>query len=308
METTNTKKIKKRKKKKKDKSNNDNNKPNKKDKKGKCIKLKTKNFPPKKDKKNKKHNKNKDTKIKVEFNTVNINNNEPLKYNDLELNTFDYEKALLYDKRTFKECYLSLLKTNHLLIFSFYCNNKDYNPQIIKIFLFFFFFAVNFTVNAIFFNDETMHKIYTDQGAYNFIYQIPQIIYSSLISEILNSIIKYLSLPEKDVIEIKNEKSNDNLDLIAKKTLKKIKIKFVLFFIFTIVLLSGFTFYISCFCGVYINTQVHLIKDSFISFFLSLVYPFGYFILACILRLNSLNSKNKDKGCLYKLSQFIQDF
>ena len=166
---------------------------------------------------------------------------------------------------------------------------------------------MNFTVNALFFNDATMHKIYTDEGSYNFIYQIPQIIYSSLISQIINCIIKYLSLPESDVILIKNEKTSDNLDIMAEKTLTKIKIKFVLFFVFTFVLLSGFTFYISCFCGVYINTQMHLIKDSVISFFLSLVYPFGYFIIACLLRLFSLNSKDKNKECLYKISQFIQD-
>ena len=152
-----------------------------------------------------------------------------------------------------------------------------------------------------------MHKIYIDEGSYNFVYQIPQIIYSSIISGILTFIIKYLSLPEQDVITIKNEKENNNLDIMGRKTLIKIKIKFIFFCIFTFLILSGFTFYISCFCCVYINTQVHLIKDSLISFFLSFVYPLVYFILACALRLCSLNSKNKDKKCLYKISQFIQD-
>ena len=82
-----------------------------------------------------------------------------LEYNDNELNSLLYEKAILYDKRTFVQYYVSLLKNKHLLIFSFYSNNNDYNSQIIKIFLFIFFFAVHFTVNALFFNDNTMHKI-----------------------------------------------------------------------------------------------------------------------------------------------------
>ena len=312
---TSSKKLKKINKiKNKNKKNNKkdiNNKTNKTNKKSKFIKLKSKNFPPKKVKKNKRNNKNKDSEKIVRFHTLDIKNNtntcEPLKFNDLELNSFNYENALLYDKRSFIECYCSLLRINHLLIFSFYCNNKDYNPQIIKIFLFFFFFAVHFTVNALFFNDATMHKIYTDEGSYNFIYQIPQIIYSSIISGILTFIIKYLSLPEQDVITIKNEKENNNLDIMARKTLDKIKIKFIFFCIFTFVILSVFTFYISCFCSVYVNTQAHLIKDSLISFFLSFVYPLVYFILACTLRLCSLNSKNKYKKCLYKISQFIQD-
>ena len=62
-----------------------------------------------------------------------------LKLSDIELNSMKYKKALIYDKRTFMQYYSSLLKKNHLVFFSFYCQ-KDYNPQIIKIFLFFFSF------------------------------------------------------------------------------------------------------------------------------------------------------------------------
>ena len=291
-------------------TNNDEDNNNKnKNKKSKFIKLKTKNkyYPPKKKGKKKKKFNKKNGINKVQFNTMNIINKEPLKYNDLELNTFEYKKALLFDKRSFGECYFSLLKMNHLLVFSFYCNEKDYNPQIIKLFLFFFFFAVHFTINALFFNDDTMHKIYIDEGSYNFIYQIPQIIYSSLISAVLTFVIKYLSLPEKDIIDIKNEKADEQLDNKVIDIMSKIKVKFVLFFIFTFVILLGFMFYISCFCGVYINTQVHLIKDSLVSFFLSLVYPLGIYIFACLLRMCSLKAKNKDRECLYKLSLFVQD-
>ena len=95
---------------------------------------------------------------------------------------------------------------NHPLVFSFYCYNTDYNSQIIKIFLFFFFFSVHLSINALFFNDDTMHEIYIDKGDFNFIYQISQIIYSSLISAVISIIIKYLSLSEQSIVEMKNEK------------------------------------------------------------------------------------------------------
>ena len=48
-----------------------------------------------------------------------------------------------------------------------------------------------------------MHKIYKDQGNFNFIYQIPQILYSLIISLIINSIISFLSLSEKNILLIK---------------------------------------------------------------------------------------------------------
>ena len=236
-----------------------------------------------------------------------INNKQILSYNDKELNNLPYKKALKEDKRTFVEYYISLLRINHLLIFSFYYNKKDYNPQIIKAFLFFFFFSVHFTINAIFFTDGTMHEIYIDEGHFDFIYQIPQIIYSSLISAVITTLITYLSLPEKSIIELKQEKNIDNLDSKVDVILKSLKIKFFLFFLISFVLLISFTFYIICFCGVYINTQVHLIKDSLVSFLLSLIYPFGIFFLLCMLRKLSLSDKNKDRECIYKLSQFVQD-
>ena len=96
-----------------------------------------------------------------------------------------------------------MLKKYHLILFTFY-NSNDYNSKVIKIYLFFFFFDSYIIIGALFFNDNTLHEIYLEKREYNFIYQLPQIIYSSLISGILNSLIKFLSLTEKDIIEFKN--------------------------------------------------------------------------------------------------------
>jgi uncharacterized membrane protein len=113
------------------------------------------------------------------------------------MNNLSYKKALKLDKRTYFEYYFSLLRTNHILIFTFY-TNTDYNSKIIKIILFLFSFALYFTINGLFFNDETLHKIYEDQGNFNFIYQIPNILYSSIITSIINIIM----LPEKEVASV----------------------------------------------------------------------------------------------------------
>ena len=100
-------------------------------------------------------------------------------YDDEEKNSLSYKLALKFDKRSYCEYYISLLKTKHIFMFAFF-QSKDYNVRILKIDLFFLNFSIYFTVNALFFNDNTMHKIYEDQGSFNFIYQLPQIIYSSL--------------------------------------------------------------------------------------------------------------------------------
>ena len=229
-----------------------------------------------------------------------------MELNNSELNSLPYEKALEKDKRTFIQYYISLLRIKHLLIFSFYFYNKDYNSQIIKMFLFFFFFSVHFMVNALFFNDNTMHKILIDEGSYNFVYQIPKIIYSTIISGVINFLIKFLSLSEKNILSIKHEKNQNILDKILLRTIKILSIKFVLFFVITFLLLFFFMYYITCFCGIYVNTQIHLIKDSILSFTLSLINPFWKYLIPGLFRIPALRAGKKNKKFIYRFSQILE--
>ena len=255
--------------------------------------------------KNKKDNKN----LSIESDKGEKTKNEKyikiLEYNDNEINSLPYKEALKMDKRTFFQYYFSLLRTGHPFLFSFY-NNRDYNARIIKIFLFFFFFAENFTINALFFNDDTMHKIYIDEGAFNFIYQLPQIIYSTIISNIIDYLVKFLALSEDNILKLKQEKNNDSLNKNKNILIKVLKIKFALFFVLTFILLLIFLYYITCFCGVYVNTQVHLIKDTVISFAFSFFYPFIIYLFPSIFRIYSLRHKKQDKNYSYQISILFQ--
>ena len=121
------------------------------------------------------------------------------------MNSLSYKEALKNDKRSYIQYYCSLLKKKHIILFFFY-PNKDYNSQIIKFFLFFFFCTSDITVNALFFTDNTMQKIYADSGSFDLSYQLPQILYSFLISSETNFIIEYLSLSEDAIISIKAKK------------------------------------------------------------------------------------------------------
>ena len=151
-----------------------------------------------------------------------------------------------------------------------------------------------------------MHKIYEDEGSFNFIYQLPQILYSTMICSVINALVKSLSLSEKNILEIKQEKNNKYLDKNVEAIKKTLNIKFKCFFIISFVLLLFFWYYISCFCAIYENTQLHLIKDSIISFGLSLLYPFGIYLLPGIFRIPSLRDPKKDRQCMYKFSKIIQ--
>ena len=232
---------------------------------------------------------------------------EIMKYNDEELNNLEYNSALQYDKRTYIEYYISLLKTKHILLFSF-CYNNDYNSRIIKIDLFFISLTIYYTVNALFFSVDTMHKIYEDEGSFNFIYQLTQIIHSSLISAFLNMLLKRLALSEGNILYLKKSKDKKNLDERVEKLKNKISIKFILYFFLSFIFLLFFWYYLSMFGAIYRNTQKHLIKDTLISFGLSLVYPFFIYLLPGFFRIPALSNPKIKKICLYKFSKFLQIF
>ena len=242
---------------------------------------------------------NKKNEKKIQIDTTVMN------YNLYELNTLTYEEALKEDKRNFIQYYFSLLKTQHLLMFSFYPIN-DYNSKIIKIDLFFLYFTISYTINALFFSDQTMHQIYEDEGKFNFIYQIPQIIYSALISGFLNYILKLLSLTERNVIQIKHDVDLENIDQKGVETIKCIRYKYILFYLIGTPFLFLCLYDAGCFCAVYKNTQIHLIKDSLISLGITFLYPVFLFMLPGIFRIPALRAEKKDKELMYKFSKLIQ--
>ena len=245
--------------------------------------------------KNKKSNKHRKKKIL----SHKIKNVHEINLNYSELNSLNYRKALVLDKRTYIQYYISLLKTNHNLLSIFY--SGDYNSRMMKISIFLFNLSSDITVNALFFNDSTMHKIYIEQGSYNIVYQLPQIIYSMLISTALNCLINLLGLSEDIILDFKKAKKHINKKYM--RLIKILKIKFGLFFLANFLLLLLFGYYITCFCGIYKNTQFHLLKDSILSLISSLITPLFIYLIPGIFRIAALKKKKK---LLYSFSKILQ--
>ena len=245
--------------------------------------------------------------LKFDNKEIIIKSENIMKYNEQELNNASYEFAIKNDNRNYIQYYFSLLLTKHILISTFF-NKNDYNIKIIKIDLFILNFALYFTINALFFNDNTMHKIYEDKGSFNFIYQLPQILYSSIISGLINIALKKLALSQDDILEYKQIKNINNIELNEKEQnlYKKLKIKFGLYFIISSIILLFFWYYLSMFCAIYQNTQIHLVKDTLISYGLGFIYPFGIYLIPGIFRIPSLSDKKNNRKCLYNISKLLQ--
>ena len=119
-----------------------------------------------------------------------------------------------------------------------------------------------------------MHKIYESKGDFDLETQLPIAVYSTIISTILNYPLNFLALSNDTIINFKQNITNIKIMKKA-KVLKKILLKkFVLFFIISFLFLIFFWYYISMFGVIYKNTQIHLLKDTLMSFLLSLFFPF----------------------------------
>ena len=241
---------------------------------------------------------------KIENVNIQRDNINRVKYIDEELNRMEYEEALIHDKRKYCQYYWSLLKKKHMIVLTF-VSNDDYNVFLLKFSLFILSIALFFSINTLFFRDSTMHHIFTEKGRYNLIYQIPQVLYSTLISFFMTLILKKLSLSQNELIAIKREDDQMKSKKLADKSKKCFQIKLYSFFFLGIALLLFFWYYITAFAAVYTNTQIHLIKDTLLSFGITMAYPFPINLIPGIFRLNALKDGKKNKELIFKIGQII---
>ena len=235
----------------------------------------------------------------------NIPNNKNEQFDDFELNNMEYINAIQSDKRNFINTYFSFLKRQHLIIFSF-VTRDDHNIVYVKFSRLIFLACTDMALNVFFFSDETMHKMFLDYGKYNFVQQIPQVLYSSIVSNTIDVFLCFLSLTDKLYYEMKNKNKLNKYNAV--RILKIVKLKIIFFYVFTFILFVFYLYTITSFCAVYQNTQNAFIKDSFLSLIVGYLYPFALYLIPTLLRIISLRYCNGKLSIIYKLSDIIPFF
>ena len=176
--------------------------------------------------------------------------------------------------------------------------------MIIKLDIFILKFCICSAINALFFTESTIHKIYADKGSYKLGYYLPKIFLSFIFTHIIIIIIKYFFLSEGNILKIKKKQSYNEASEEAAKAKRCIIIKYILFYIVGSGFLVLFWFYLSSFCAVYQNTQIFLIINTFISLGIAFLYPIVIDIIPSMLRKIALN--NNKSECMYKISKVMQ--
>ena len=226
-----------------------------------------------------------------------------------ELNALSYNEALMFDNRKFLDMYWYLLRREHIIIFTFVSWN-DYNLFSLKLSKLFLTICSDMAFNVFFFSDESMHKIYTSGGENDFVGQIAQMVYSTIISQLLQIYVEYLIMTDSQYYYLKKLKKNSKLNKkLSLSIIKCIKNKLITFYISTTIFFLFFWYSASAFCAVYANTQRIFVTDSYMSSLMGLTYPFALYFISSGLRFLSLKLKGKKKlRILYVLSGKIPLF
>ena len=231
-------------------------------------------------------------------------NNQHKNLSDFGLKELEYEEALKLDNRTFIQIYYANLKRENIILFTFFqCN--DYNLLYIKIARFIFLLATDMAMNIFFFSDESMHKLFLSYGKYDFIQQIPQIVYTIIVSQILEIFLCYLTMTDKYIYHLKNIRITKKEIIII---FKCINIKLIIFFVFNLIMFSFYWYSVASFCAVYRNSQTIFLKDTFTSFSLGIAFSLIIYLIPSALRKLAINKKKMRLKFVYKLSEIIPFF
>jgi flagellar biosynthesis protein FliR len=227
---------------------------------------------------------------------------------NFELNNLDYDEACDFDKRGFCCTYWSVLMREHTVLFTFF-TCYDYNLFYVKIERFFILICTQFTMNGLFFIHESMHRKYVEGQEFTFVQKLPQLLFTLIVSHIIEVILCCLSMTDTSIYKIKGLPKEEKTSETVLDIIDCMKRKLTTFFVFTFLLFLFYWYFISAFCAVYQNTQIIFLRDSGLSILTSFLDPFIIYGITTALRIISLSLCCKKKlGCVYKLSDIIPIF
>ena len=220
------------------------------------------------------------------------------------MDNLNFNNAKLYDKRTFWQYYISLIRTKHIIFFVFKPKYK-FHSKIIRYCFLLFLFPLYLTINTFFVDKFTIQHIYNSKSSFDFSYNIQNIIYASFISYLVQIIFFNFFSVENDILVMKSIDTN-NINKITNDIIQIVTIKCKLFFTICLILLNLCGFYISNFTVIFPKTKIHLIIRLIVSFSFSLVIPLILYFLPVSVRFYSLKRNSVYSECLYIISQYLQ--
>ena len=222
-------------------------------------------------------------------------------YEDDQLNYAPYEYAINKDMRSYLSIYWSFLKYKQLCIFTFFTKSAGILRST-KIVLFILFIAFYMAFTALFFNDNIMRSLYIYKGNTDAAVHVPNIILSSLCSLIASLIVRFVCLSERDISKVITLGNENERQKLVDKMKKRAAIKIYALFICSIVLTILCWYYVSAFCAIFKNSQIHYLINVLVAFIVCNIWPCVTTLIAPAMRKYAFKN---DSSCMYKASQIV---
>ena len=132
---------------------------------------------------------------------------------------------------------------------------------------------------------------------------IANTVYSSILANALLIILKFICLTHNSVRTLRKMRDVQQAKEKSICILRCIKIRILIYYLLSFAFLVIFGFYVLCFCAVFENTQIELIKATFTSWLMSLIYPFIICFFTSLIRRFAFEWES---SCLYKVKQIMQ--
>ena len=233
-------------------------------------------------------------------NRININIEEFIK---TDLDDMDYDDAIRKDKRTYCQYFSDRIKTEQIILSTFF-KYEILKPISIKIILLIINFDLYLIVNGLFFNENYISDLLhsSSDTIYSFINRIlDRIIIITITGIIINYIIEFFFVKEnklKKIFKIEGENSM-KLKYEVLQIIKNIYIRYNIFIIISGILLVFSLYYIFCFNNVYPCIKMEWLKSSLIIIAIMQILPIFLCFLDASIRFISFRCKSER---LYKLS------
>lgn len=164
------------------------------------------------------------------------------------------------------------------------------------------------TMNAFLFADKSIHKLFMNGVKYDFGQQALQIALSIIITHFFEILICFLTLTDRIIYQIKALSNYDKESKEIFKNFKIIRIKLIINFTVSSLVMIFYWYFISAFCSVYNNTQVIYIIDYVLSLLFFMVDPFIIYAFVVLLYVSLKFSKGKQYKYLYVASRIFPIF
>ena len=226
--------------------------------------------------------------------------------NDGEINELDYDNCFVHDKRNIIRIYYSYLKYNCVLIFSFFVY-EDFNLMLIKYALFINYIMFYLVFNTAFFNNNTIHNVYINNGDYDLNYHWWKILLAFILSLVFIKLIKWwITFYRRKSLHMKLLKRYTDAKNEILKMIQQYYLHLRIFIPIFCALFILFWYYVSTVCAVFRYSYWQLIINWVYCACFHLVYSIILNIIPTVMRYYAL--KKEGRECLFTASRICSYF